>query len=453
MSYPPLDELRADLTLGINRALAGTYGEPFADMYGSDVKRAVDAATEGWEAKRVAPYQHPLLEHVFGHQLVATLPPVLEMESERDDREARMAARRWRPEDGPPPPKVGIMTMLGQTEWWRMVAPEGSPAQAAAKRTTPVRIEDMEHDHRLNLLAFLRRHAGRYKNAADWSLVNTPFPGGEMAGMAFEAECDRLWDEGAAEWLERQPLVCALVAWTTPWAESPLTWRPPDEAPKDGRLVMVIMGEGHPPILARRLLSHGWAHPDWTRLVEDEPECWRELRPDEVTELAARFGELRKAGEATPGWRLMSEAPRDGTIIIVRWAGIDGWDTMLAYWSTFHVQWCSTDDSGPFDVWPDEWREYDADELWRPMDEAPQDGTFIMVRFPENSLDGPALSRWGTAQVDTHYRMDWVDHSEGAEGLDPFTVEPIEWRNPRPEELIRPGGPFGDPDDDGDEEL
>ena len=57
--------------------------------------------------------------------------------------------------------------------------------------TVAIRLEDMTHDHRLALLAFLRRNAPAYKTREDWYYASVPGPSGEMAQAAFQAECDR----------------------------------------------------------------------------------------------------------------------------------------------------------------------------------------------------------------------------------------------------------------------
>lgn len=124
----------------------------------------------------------------------------------------------------------------------------------------PIRIEDMTHSHRLSLLGFLRKRAGRAKWRADLRLASMPEPGGDMACDAFDAVCDEQWNTPAEEWIEDQPLIKALVYWTTPWGDSPLTWRPMNEAPR---------GIPSTPIMVRYRDRDGAEH---TAIVIDSPQ-------------------------------------------------------------------------------------------------------------------------------------------------------------------------------------
>lgn len=292
-----LDELRADLA----SALAHELGIPLAP-----VEQAIAVITEGWSViRKDYPHRddHPLAEPRYGHQLVVALPFVPETGAERGDREAWRAAQLWThqaswyswdPQDpgwdndefGPPPQRVGAAQLLQQGIWWRMRTSEDEFAP-----TVPIRIEHMHHEHRLALLAFLRRNAARYKLRADWAMASGPQPSGDAACDAFEDACDQLWGTPDDDWIEDQPLVQALVHWTTPYAESPITWRPMNEAPRDGTEIVV-----------RRLVCAEQAEPDrawWSRTeycwhlsggsgsFDDGAFAeWRELRDEEIEVIA-----------------------------------------------------------------------------------------------------------------------------------------------------------------------
>jgi hypothetical protein len=293
-----LDELVDGLVSALSVALARNGLRPGPDV----LRMAVREVTEDWSVTRKDyPHRddHPLAESRYGHQLVAALPFVPETDTEREDRQAWIAAQRWTqeaiwyswdPQDpgwdddelGPPPQRVGAAQLLQQGIWWRMRTSEDEFAP-----TAPIRIEHMDHEHRLALLAFLRRNAGRYKLRADWAMASGPQPSGDMACDAFERECDQLWGTPAAEWIEDQPLVQALVYWTTPYAEAPLTWRPMDEAPRDGTEIVVRLRDADEPDEPDRAwwsrteycwhLSGGSGSFDDGAFTE-----WRELRDDEI---------------------------------------------------------------------------------------------------------------------------------------------------------------------------
>jgi hypothetical protein len=292
----PLDELRAEL--------AGKLADLLSPWVGQQVvASAVQAATEGWSVARKAyPHRddHPLAESRYGHQLVAALPFVPETDAERDDREAWIAAQLWAmdarqyswdPQDpgwphdelGPPPQRVGAAQLLKQGIWWRMRTSEEEFAPTAA-----IRIEHMDHEHRLALLAFLRRNAARYKLHADWAMASGPQPSGDAACDAFEAACDQLWGTPDDEWIEGRPLVQALVHWTTPYAESPLTWRPMNEAPRDGTEVVVrlldIADDPDEPVRAWwSRTEYCWHLSGGSGSFDDDAFTeWRELRDDEI---------------------------------------------------------------------------------------------------------------------------------------------------------------------------
>lgn len=231
-----------------------------------------------------------------GSVLEITTPWRPETGDERTEREARAAAFSWAwrarqfsydPQDlgydggecPPPPERVGILQLLDQGLWWRARMEIGSDV------TTAIRLEDMTHSHRLALLAFLRRNAPSYKLREDWRYASTPGPNGDMASDAFEAECARQWDTSAADWIEDQPLVAALVYWTTPVAESPLTWRPMNEAPDDRPVVARLAG--HPEIQVE-IFYNEWCQNTGGSIVSPPPWFerpgveWRELRDDEL---------------------------------------------------------------------------------------------------------------------------------------------------------------------------
>lgn len=264
-----LDDFRADLA----SALAHELGTALAS-----VEQAVATITAEWAVER-KDFHH-------GHRLIVTPPFIAESDTERIDREA---ARVWGiqawvmdfdPMDaasgcyavtdddpGPPPIRVGVMQLLNQGLWWRMADPQGECGPGQRNPTVAVRIADMEHSHRLSLLAFLRRNAEIHKGRRDWYFASVPGPSGDMASDAFEDAVDQQFNTPAGEWLEDQPLIKALVYWTTPYAESPLTWRPMDEAPRDGTTIVVRWTDSGP-------------------LDEPDRVYWRELRDDEQPERA-----------------------------------------------------------------------------------------------------------------------------------------------------------------------
>lgn len=288
-----LDELRTHLADRLAPLLDAWVSEPV-------VRAAINEATADWAVTRKNyPHRddHPLSEPRFGHKLVATLPFVPETDDERADREAYYEAFFWEPDDGPPPQRVSIDQLLRQDTWWRMrIDRPGSMRDLPGEPmpTAPVRLEEMSHDHRLALLALLRRNAEKYKLQADWALARVHGPDGDMASDAFERECDEQWNTPDAEWIEEQPLVQALVHWTTPYAESPLTYQGMETAPHDGTVIMVRW-VGAP--------EYGEIRAAWSRRYEDwltmdgdgnvdpyvggfddkeEPIEWRPLRDDEA---------------------------------------------------------------------------------------------------------------------------------------------------------------------------
>lgn len=319
----PLDELIATLADDIFTALADVYGSDFARQRMMDVEgieRAVRIAVAAWIVERKdTPHRGGHPEQGYGHYVKATLPWVAETDTERTEREAREAARSWAwkasltswdredpgyygDEVGPPPARVGIYHLLQQGLWWRMRAPDAADLDDGGRvPTVAIRLEDMTHGHRLGLLGFLRQRAEQFKLRKDWHYASVPGPNGEMAQDAFEAECDRQWNTPAAEWIENQPLVRALVYWTTPYAESPLTWRPMNEAPRGIPPTPVMVRYSHPDgeqtAVVIDSVQYGWVRvpgyeplmvPDGTGLGEDYacPTEWRALREEEKPALA-----------------------------------------------------------------------------------------------------------------------------------------------------------------------
>jgi hypothetical protein len=309
----------------------------------------------------------------YGHELVVTGPFVPETDQEIADREARAAARSWAnqarlfsydPQDlgwdlggcPPPPERVGVSQLLDQGLWWR------ARMNIDSTETTAIRLEDMTHSHRLALLAFLRRNAKTYKLREDWSYASILGPSGEMAADAFEAECDRQWETPAAEWLESRPLIKALVYWTTPVAESPLTWRPMNEAPHTGtimaRWVTPLSDAPEHQEIEVHWLDYAWCAVGGTGPLTDELAEWREL-PTPVT-------------DTDQAWRPMDEAPRDGTIIMARWdnAGILDEPERVRWgrhgWYLVDLDESFDDDTA--DVGFDGWRPVCADDETEPCD-------------------------------------------------------------------------------------
>jgi hypothetical protein len=214
-----LDQLRSDLA----SALADEIGMPLVA-----VEAAVATVTADWKVTRKDypnSNDHPLADVRYGHKLVVTLPFVPETDGERAERELRTEAFFWCPEKGAPPERVRILQLLRQDEWWRANATHDRGDGVSS--TVAVRVEDMTHDHRLALLEWLRARARRFHAAAFTELGNAP---------------DDVWSSHErhepSEWLEEHELVQALVRWTTPYGEAPLTWRPATEHPDDGINVM-----------------------------------------------------------------------------------------------------------------------------------------------------------------------------------------------------------------------
>lgn len=274
----PGDEFRTELADGINAALTEILSDSFVDVYGDDIRSAVVKATEDWRTKReITPSadDHPLAEVKYGHYIQVNLPWVPETEDEKQSREARLAAYLWDADDGPPLPGVRMTQLLRQSTWWRFRKDD---------RLVPIPIEDMTHEHRLSVLGWLRDHAAGLHTSADLELLNAP----DDVIRSHE-------NQPPAEWLEEHELVQALAYWTTPYGESPLTWRPMNEAPRGipptpivvryrqaGQWQIAIVVDSleyrwvHFPSYEPLLVPDGHGGEDYARPVE-----WRELRDEE----------------------------------------------------------------------------------------------------------------------------------------------------------------------------
>lgn len=268
-------ELRNALTEGIYTHLVTAYGDEFAAGITAEIRCAVEAVTGEWDVySKYTPTGdgHPLAEggghcgNSFGHYVVAALPWVSETDDETSAREARLAAHLWGAEDGPPLPGVRMTQLLRQSAWWRY---------RVDGRLIPVRIEHMTHEHRLGVLGWLRDHAHGLHASAGLELFDAP------------DDVIRFHDaQPPSEWLEEHELAQALAYWTTPYGESPLTWRPMHEAPWDRPVIVRDTADG----------TEAWArvfYSEWCLLGEvgeplNPPEWfhtpgvqWREPREDE----------------------------------------------------------------------------------------------------------------------------------------------------------------------------
>jgi hypothetical protein len=274
------DELRTGLTESLHAALTEITGQRSA-IPDQLIEQAVNRVIEDWRVTRVdTPNadEYPLRPEPHGHYLKVTLPHVPETDDERTERELRWEAYLWDADDGPPPERVGVRQLLRQDTWWRMTAPDRPGAtgnRGVRLPTIPVRIEDMTHDHRVSLLAWLRQRAERLHSDAFGELWGAP---------------DDVWAfherQDPREWLEENELVQALVHWTTPYGEAPLTWRPMNEAPRDGTDVMVRWPDGgdldEPDRAFWSQAGYCWYLRGGTGTFQDAAfAAWRELRDDE----------------------------------------------------------------------------------------------------------------------------------------------------------------------------
>jgi hypothetical protein len=243
-------------------------------------QRAARAITRDWDITRVDTPEsdiHPLAEQKHGHYLRITTDWQPETPGETADRQAREAARHWAwgDHDDPPPERVNILDLLEQDTWWRARVEPWTEWEKrhACKLTEPVRLQPaddpddpwrdikvMDLDHKVALLAWLRRNANSLHARLATRFGDAP---------------DDVWfsweREDPHEWLEDQPLVKALVWQTTPVAESPLTWRPLSEV-ESGALVIVRRHGRDEQIWARRIAGEWWQiiENGWTRI----PPAW-----------------------------------------------------------------------------------------------------------------------------------------------------------------------------------
>ncbi len=91
----------------------------------------------------------------------------------------------------------GITETLAQDEWWY------------AQDGLPVHLDDMELEYLENLLAYLRRGAGRLRRHALWR----EYLAAMKAGHGSEATLrrwERALEDDPTAWLERRPLVARL---------------------------------------------------------------------------------------------------------------------------------------------------------------------------------------------------------------------------------------------------
>ena len=290
----PLDELRRDLKLALAARLAS---DPEL------IDQAVYEATLGWHATREntpSVREHPLAEpRPYGHQLHVITDWVPETRAEAAEREARADASAWvyGDQDGPPPERVRILDLLDQRTWWRARVGEWTQRAEALqmRQTEPVRVADMTLDHQVRLLALLRRNARNLHFQYGSRLLGAP----DDVVWSHDAENPR-------EWLEEQPLIRELVWRTTPWAESPLTWRPLKEAKSDVLLIVRRHGRDEQ-IWARRIDF------EWWQIVEDG---YTRVPPDWIRETGTEWRwpwqeEAEEAGVLDPtlGGHIMSPPP------------------------------------------------------------------------------------------------------------------------------------------------
>lgn len=303
-----------------------------------------------------------------GFRLEILTPPRPETNEERVRGEERLAACRWAeestpslfedevyhayhcpgpapagsPDAGPPPQRTSLLDLLAQRTWWMTHVGDD---EASTWHREPIRVDDMDHNHRLNLLGWLWRRAERLRLCD-----------------AVNHEMHSLQTESLASWFERQPLVLELRYRTTPWGESPATWHPVSELPPWSR------GELDRVVAVRcRVGQLGFEVDDdddeeVTRGTTYETFARRSPRLSDWVEVESRVGSRYDSGGArvgdligTPlewreltlderdrfdGWAPLSEAPRDGTPVVVRLARED--EPVIAVWRYVAARqdWC-----------------------------------------------------------------------------------------------------------------
>lgn len=264
--FRPIDTFRHELT----SALVEQLQEARSPVEHEVIKAVVRRVTDGWTAT-VHHSASPDDPDVMGYNLGLCLPWRRESDEEAAARKARWEAMVWDSEAGPPPLGVSMLQLLRQDIWWQT---RDAPYWEGGK-LVPVRIEDMDHNHRLNLLEWLRTRAGQFHSQQAGVFLGAP----DDVWAAYEAEDPYVW-------IEEQELVQALVRWTTPYAESPLTWRPMSEAPKDGTVVMASDALKSDAFrVCWDSYWGGWVVAESGWQYGTPPSCdlfgWRELREDE----------------------------------------------------------------------------------------------------------------------------------------------------------------------------
>lgn len=217
-----------------------------------DAHKIADAIIEHWRVSRRETDVRDDGSREF--QLDVMTPPRPETDEERVRREERLAAYRWAgestpslfedevyhayhcpgptpagsPDAGPPPQRTSLLDLLAQRTCWMTRAVETvSDDGASTWHREPVRVDDVDHNHRLNLLGWLWRRAERLKLRDELRLLNAISgslgPRGDAACDAADHEIHILRTESLTSWFERQPLVLELRYRTTPLGESPAT--------------------------------------------------------------------------------------------------------------------------------------------------------------------------------------------------------------------------------------
>lgn len=395
----PLDELRGQLAGAVYDHLRAHSAN--LDVSPTDIGRAIASVTEDWKVVRNSTEPLGKRSREPGIILKAELPWRPLTADEQADRDARLAAMSWgtdaytredfdvldQPDGdpGPPPERVSINDLLTQRIWWRMNDPD---APEGERRTVPIRIDDMPHVHRMGLLGWLRKGAHGFHM--------------RYRGLFFGAPddvFDVVLEEQPAEWIDEQPLVRELVYRTTPYGESPRTWNPLDTAPRDGTVIRVRRG-------AKRRKAY---------IIGDPP-----------TETYARWGtvQLEKEGESL-GWQEL-DTILDGVAEILAEEADDGGDAGYEFPDyqiderAYHWEWRALTDV-----------ERVALQQWRSISEAPRDGTLIMTRLHEGDEPRP-LRRARIPVREGDYHADeietWVELDGTVAGSVIGEMDPAEWR-------------------------
>jgi hypothetical protein len=266
----PIDTFRHELTSAIAEQFESLSHPVDREVLKGVIRRITDA----WRVEREDSMSSIPGEEgkVWGYEFEVTLPWRPESEQETEAREARWAAMVWDPEDGPPMPGVTMLQLLRQDTWW-MYHPK--PYWEGSSPLLSVRVENMTHSHRMAVLAWLRSRANELHAQVAGELLGAP----DDVWSSYDVELPE-------EWLEEQELVWALDRWTTPWAESPLTWKPITEAPCDGTVIMAADMQANDAFRIKwDSYWRGWIIVDDGPLYGTPPSCviyrWRDLREDE----------------------------------------------------------------------------------------------------------------------------------------------------------------------------